>query len=124
MIEVLSLTPFTGADGSTEVGYLETTNLPAAFSASGSEIPAGCSVNTDSGPTISFVFPGYTTPYGITPGEISRVLYVKSTEPPNIITGNIIDGSIADGDVIGPVPEPATIGLIICGIAVLLRKKK
>lgn len=124
MIEVLSLTPFDDADGSTEVGYLETTNLPSSFDSSGTEIPAGCSVNTDSGPTISFVFPGYAPPYGIVPGETSRVLYVKSSEPPDTITGNIIDGSIADGDVIGPVPEPVTIMLMICGILVLVRKNK
>ncbi len=124
MIEVLSLTPFNGADASTEVGYLETTNLPSAFDSAGTEIPAGCSVNTDSGPTISFVFPGYTNPYGIVPSEVSRVLYVKSSEPPSIITGNIIDGSIADGDVIGPVPEPATVALISSGILLFIIRRK
>ncbi len=122
MIEVLTLTPFIDADASTSVGYL-VGSVPSSFVSSGTEIPAGCSVNTDTGPTISFVFPGYMNPNGIIPGETSKVLYVKSTRPPQEIIGNIIDGAIADGVVIGPVPEPMTIILVAMGGAVLFGYK-
>jgi len=121
IIEVLTLTPFTGADGSTTVGYL-TANEPAAFVA-GSVIPSGASINTASGPTISFVSPGYVDPIEV--GEYGKVLYVKSALPPDTILGNIIDGAIADGLVVGPVPEPATMSLLaLGGLAVLLRRRR
>ncbi len=121
IIEALTLTPFTGADGSAMVGYL-TVNEPSAFVA-GSVIPSGASINTASGPTISFVFPGYIN--SIEVGEYGKVLYVRSTLPPDTIMGNIIDGTIADGLVVGPVPEPATMSLLaLGGVAVLLRRRR
>jgi len=57
MIEVLALSPFAEAGESTSIGYL-TANEPSAF-VSGSDhiIPAGATINTDSGPTVSFNFP-------------------------------------------------------------------
>lgn len=120
VVEFITLSPFTGADGSTAVGYL-TANQPAAFDA-GTEIPDGASVNTDAGPTISFGFPGYVDP--ISPGEITKVFYVKGELDPSVILGNIIDGGTAQGFVIGPVPEPATMCLLGLGSFALLRRKR
>jgi hypothetical protein len=124
IIEVSTVTPFTGAGSLTVAGYL-TANQPAAFVA-GTEIPAGASVNTDAGPTISFGFPGFINP--ISPGETTKVLYIKSGLSPDLIQAYIINGSVAQGDVIGPVPEPATMGLLGLGSVMLLgrngRKRK
>jgi len=121
MIEVLSLTPFAEADGSTVAGYL-TGGEPPGFQA-GTVVPIGASVNTDTGPTISFVFPGYIDP--ILPGEHGKVLYVRSDLPPDIILGNIINGDIAQGDVVGPIPEPGTLVLLVVGgLAGLVRRKR
>ncbi len=118
-IETFTVCPFNGSGGAaTELGYL-TGNEPAGFSA-GTETPVGASINTDAGPVISFNFPGYVNP--IAPGEVSKVLYVKSSLPPQVVLGNIIDGSIAQGDVIGTVPEPAMISLFCMGALALLRK--
>ena len=123
IIEVLSLSPFTDADGSTSIGYL-TANEPAAFVSSAPlTAPTGASINTDSGPRISFGFPGYFNP--IQPQQYSNVLYVESPLPPTEIMGYIIDGAIAEGLVIGPVPEPATISLLgLSGLLMLRRTRK
>ena len=108
IVELFSLKPFAEAGGLTEVGYLSG-NVPDAF-VLGADIPTGGSIFTDSGPTISFNFPGYINP--LLPCEISKVLYVKSSLPPGEIMGNIINGGIANGGVVGPVPEPMTICLL------------
>ncbi len=121
IIEVLSLTAFTEADGSTTAGWL-TANQPTGFVA-GTPSPAGASVNTSSGPTISFGFPGWLDPIEVT--EVSKVLYVLSALGPTMITGNVINGSIADGPVVGPIPEPATLALLLAGgLCVLIRRKR
>ncbi len=122
IVEVLSLTAFLGADDSTTVGWL-TANQPGAFQVATPVFPAGASVNTLSGPTISFNFPGYLDPIQV--GEASEVLYVLSDFGPRTITGNVINGSIADGLVVGPIPEPATMSLLVLGgLGVLIRRKK
>lgn len=122
IVELFSLKPFAGAGSLTEVGYLFD-HVPDAF-VLGADIPAGGSIFTDSGPTISFNFPGYINP--LLPGEISRVLYVKSSLPPGEIMGNIINGGIANGGVVGPVPEPMTICLLgfgTLGLRVFQRRR-
>ncbi|MCK4625509.1 MAG: PEP-CTERM sorting domain-containing protein, partial [Phycisphaerae bacterium] len=42
---------------------------------------------------------------------------------PGTITGNVINGVISSGDVVGPVPEPATMGLLALGGLALLRRR-
>ncbi len=121
IIEVLSLTDFTGADENTTLGYL-TAGEPAPFQAGGTVSPIGASVNTLSGPTISFGFMGFFDPIEV--GEVSEVLYILSDLGPTMITGNVIDGSIADGSVVGPVPEPATMSLLAIGALAMLRRKR
>lgn len=122
IVEVLSLTAFLGADGSTTVGWL-TANQPPGFQVATPVFPAGASVNTLSGPTISFNFPGYLDPIQV--GEICEVLYVLSDFGPTMITGNVINGSIADGPVVGPIPEPATLSLVVMGaLGMIVRRKR
>ena len=122
IIEMLSLTDFFGADGDTPLGYL-TANQPSAFQA-GTPVPNGASVNTLSGPTISFNFSGYLGNQ-VNVGQASEVLYVLSDFAPTMIMGNVIDGSIGDGPVVGPVPEPATMSLLgLGGLALMRRRRK
>jgi len=119
IVEGLTLSAFFGADANTTVGYL-TANQPSAFQA-GTPFPDGVSVNPLSGPTISFLFPGYID--AIEVGEASRVLYVLGDFGPTMITGNLINGHVASGSVAGPVPEPATMGLLAMGALALIRRR-
>jgi hypothetical protein len=53
----------------------------------------------------------------IEPGNHSLVMYITSKDSPGLITGNVIDGAVASGEVIGAVPEPNTLVLLIsCGL--------
>jgi len=117
IIEAFTISPMSGMDEFSEVGYLGLGgDAPQAF-ASGQIMPAGCSINTNSGPTISYMFPGYVK--SIEVNEVSVVLYARSHLGPGLVTGNIINGSIAQGQVVGPVPEPGAmwlLGLGICGV--------
>ena len=119
--ELLTLSPFFDASASTTIGYL-TANVPSGFTL-GDQTPYAVTVDADAGPTISFAFPGFLPGLAIDPGEYSSTLYVLSDDVPGTITGNVINGSAASGDVIGAVPEPATLGLLLVGGIVLLRRR-
>ncbi len=121
-IEVFTLAPFTGASGSTGMGWL-TGDIPTGFLAGGNEPWTTGNVNTSVGPTVTFY---YLDAFGdaIFTGEHSVVMYVLSDLPPDQIVGNIINGLVASGDVVGPVPEPATIALLGLGSFVLMRKRR
>jgi hypothetical protein len=56
----------------------------------------------------------------IGPGKSSMVLYVESRLAPGLVPGNIIDGQVRANQVIGPVPEPGTLVLLVtAGLGVL-----
>jgi hypothetical protein len=122
VIEVFTCSPFSGAFASTTLGYL-TGSHPAGFTL-GDQPSAGASVDAEAGPTISFGFPAFLLGQAIDPGETSSTLYVLSDGMPGMITGNIIDGTTGSGQVVGPVPEPATICLLGLGALSLLRKRR
>jgi len=121
VIEVLTLSPYGGASGLTTLGYL-TANAPAGFTL-GDQTPAGASVDPVAGPTVSFGFP-YWLAEAVDPGEMSKTLYILSDGPPGTITGNIINGATASGDVVGPVPEPASMILLSVGFTALVSASK
>jgi len=51
-------------------------------------------------------------------------MYVMSDLPPSQITGNVINGSVAFGNVVGPIPEPGTMALLVLGgVAGVIRRK-
>jgi len=121
-IEVFTLAPFAGASGNTEMGWL-TGDIPTGFLPGGNTPWTTGNVNTSVGPTVTFY---YLDAFGdaIFTGQHSVVMYVVSDLPPDEIVGNIINGLVASGDVVGPVPEPATIALLGLGSFVLMRKRR
>ena len=121
VIEVFTCSPFFDASASTTLGYL-TANVPEGF-APGDQLSAGASVDPTAGPTVSFGFPAWLA-QAIDPGEASSTLYVLSDGTPGMITGNIINGTTGSGEIVGAVPEPATIALLGLGGLSLLRKKR
>ena len=116
-IETFTISPMLGATSGTQVGYLGS-NAPTGFSL-GYQAPAGASLDSASGPTLSFSFPGYLG-NAIEPGKSSKALYVLIDKQPGQATGNVINGTIASGEVTAPVPEPATLSLLSVGGLFLL----
>ena len=134
IITRFTATPYNDAGDDIVLGYL-TANIPNTSTFSlGDQAPLYGDVDSDGdgdvGATVGFNFPVgiefYSIPDSyIGPGKKSRVLYIKSSLPPGIVTGNIINGGVQSGDVVGPVPEPATLSLLaLGGLTVLLRRRR
>jgi hypothetical protein len=124
-VELFTLWPFTGANDSTVAGSLSGP-LPAAFLSIPSQDPKPRAFvkPLSSGPQISFYYT-LDDDKAIDPGEHSVVMYVASPLSPDMIDGNVIDGSIGTGEVLGPLPEPATLALLsLGGVAVLLKRRR
>jgi hypothetical protein len=120
----LTVSPFTGANALISLGYLNA-NVPASF-VLGDQTPLYADVNINANPTVGFDFPVGNPFYGvpdsfISPGDSSMVLYVQSKLPPGVVTGNLIDGQVHSGAVVGPVPEPGTLVLLLtAGLGLLV----
>ena len=116
VITRFTASPYAQADNTISLGYL-TANIPAAFLL-GDQAPLYGDVDAAAGPTVGFNFPVGNPIYGIpdsyiAPTKMSKVLYVQSTLAPGLVTGNVINGGVHSGPIIGPVPEPATVTLLV-----------
>jgi hypothetical protein len=120
-IEDFAVGPFAGATANTTLGFL-TANAPTGFSL-GNIAPAGVSVDDQSGPTISFAYPGYLGA-SLNPGKSSTTFYVLSEDGSGPIIGSVIDHYTGTGTVVGAVPEPATLTLLVLGGLAMLRRRK
>jgi hypothetical protein len=125
-VEEFTVWPFYGTDPYTAVlGYL-TGGVPTGF-LPGGENPwskAGVDATTTGGPTFSFNYQQIFD-NSIAPGDHSAVMYVICSQSPDQIMGNVIDGSVATGSVVGPLPEPATLSLLVLGgMGLILRRRK
>jgi hypothetical protein len=122
-LEDFTTSPFADATSGTRLGYL-IANAPTGFSL-GDQAPAGVSVDVVSGPTLSFAYPGFLGS-ALNPGQSSTTFYVLSNDAPNPnqIIGSVIDGYTGTGAVVGPVPEPATMSLLVLGGLAMLRRRK
>jgi hypothetical protein len=116
-IETFTISPMLGATANTQLGYL-TTTVPTGFTL-GEQLASGVSLDPDSGPTLSFAYPGFLGT-AIAPGKTSKSLYVLIDKPVGTAVGNVIDGTIASGNVVAPVPEPSTFVLLTMGAVGLL----
>ena len=122
-VEMYTVWPFADATSESNVGYL-TGTVPVGFLAGGYiPEPDGYIESVGSGAEVSFY---YTKREGrqIPTGGHSYVMYVVSDLPPSTISGNVIDGSVGSGDVVGPVPEPATLALLALGGGVMAIRRR
>jgi len=122
--EMFTIWPFEGADGNTDLGFLNG-SIPVGFDANTpAQSPGDKAVVKvlTTGPQISFY---YTELFdcSIDVGEHSRAMYVLSVLPPSLVTGNVIDGSVGTGPVVGPVPEPQVLILLLTGGGVLMFRR-
>jgi hypothetical protein len=122
-LEMFTISPFTGADATVDMGYL-TDAVPAGFLAAVDQEPEPTGNMNLSGPLLSFYYTSRAD-FDIDPGQNSNVMYVKSEMPPDLIWGNVIDGSVVSTMVVGPVPEPGTMLLLAAGASAgLLRRRR
>jgi hypothetical protein len=135
-MELLHLRPFSSLDTG-HMGWLTDDNLPAGFLAGGTTPLFVDYFPTEHGPTLSYLFsPAVPASGGRTP-----VLYLISSGPPMIGTGQLLDGGTATtaawtaSAVVssppppGLVPEPLTLlgmmaGMTILGAYLLARSRR
>lgn len=128
VITRFTTSPCTQADEEVLMGYL-TANVPAGFTP-GDQAPLYGDVNVEAGPTVGFNFPVGNPFFGIpnsyiAPGKSSRVLYIQSSLAPGLVMGNVINGGVHTAQVVGPVSEPATMGVLaLGGLFALVRRRR
>jgi hypothetical protein len=122
-IEEFTLWPFAGANNFSDIGCLNET--PIGFLGAPDQAPESDAwvEGLASGPQISIYY-SLRYHYSVAIGEHSEIMYVASDLPPDVITGSVIDGSVAMGDVVGPLPEPATLTFLAAGGLVALARRR
>jgi len=119
-LEVLGVAPFYGLDldAVNVAGYLSS-GEPTGFLAGG-YAPAGGAYDAGlAEPGMSFAYPGYLGWY-VPAGKHTRVEYLISPYAPTTSEAFVIDTGVATGDVVGPMPEPATMALLGMGGIMML----
>ncbi|MGC3957843.1 MAG: PEP-CTERM sorting domain-containing protein [Verrucomicrobiota bacterium] len=112
-IDRLTLNRFAGFQ--TDVGY------------NGSGIVPSRASRTATGELMAFVFENAFFQPTLTPGSSSPLLVIQTDSPVWAIgNASIIDGATANVPAFVPqaVPEPATLGLVVIGLATLATRKK
>jgi len=120
VLEIMAISPFTDLVGS---GYLLAGSEPAGFLAGGL-LPIGATYDAGvPSPVISYNYPSWMGAY-IPAGAHGRTMYLVSPNAPTMGEAYIIDSGTAVTDVVVPLPEPATMGLLALGGALLMVRRR
>jgi hypothetical protein len=113
-----ALGAFAGTVTNGAVGYLPWADVPLGFSVSNLARPPEQYGYVDAALAASdvFIYHGRRWDNAIGPGQIGRVIFIRSGLPPDEISGYVgSDFATASGAVVGAVPEPSIIGLLTAG---------
>ncbi|MEN6407330.1 MAG: PEP-CTERM sorting domain-containing protein [Thermoguttaceae bacterium] len=112
--ELFTLGEFAGSLNAGDIGYLSG-SIPTGFT-SGDQVPESEAYVDElaGGLDISFYYTKRSG-YEIAPGEVSRVMFLRSDYAPGQVVGSVIDHDAASGLVVGAVPEPTTMAMLVCG---------
>ena len=82
--------------------------------------------STGAGDVVGFSFVGFPIGVGmLSPGQSSTLLVVQTNAPDwRQTTAAVIDGSVATVPSLAPVPEPATLSLLVLGGLALIRRRR
>lgn len=118
-VEQFTLGEFAGSIIYGDIGLL-TGTLPDGFSAGGQPPYPTCRVNPLPGGVEASFYYSEVLVNPIDPGEHSRVMFIRSTLPPGLIDGSVINHNVGTGHIVGAVPEPGALVLLVtAGLGVL-----
>lgn len=120
VLEIMAVSPFHSV---LESGYLLTGSEPDGFLAGGLR-PIGATYDAGvPSPVVSYNYPSFFGAH-IPAGQHGRTMYLISANAPAMGEAFVINSGTAVTDVVVPIPEPATIGLLALGGVLLMVRRR